>query len=71
MQYEVLKPFNTVTRRLQIGSTIADNEPLEPFLLEERLESGFLREKVEETPMLPPPVVPAGRISDADEDDHQ
>lgn len=67
MQFEVLKPFNTVTRRLQTGSMIADNEPIEPFTFEERRASGFLREKVEE----PPPVAADRVVSDADEDDHK
>lgn len=44
MNYEVMKPFNTVTRRLGVGSEISTEEPIEPFTFEERLKSGFIKE---------------------------
>lgn len=54
MKYDVMKPFNTVNRRLAIGAEISTDDPIEPFTFEEREKSGFIKEK----PALPlaPPV---------------
>lgn len=55
--YDVLKPFNTVNRRLVVGASIRDGEPIEPFTFEERAKSGFLKEHVDEAPKDEPHVM--------------
>jgi hypothetical protein len=51
MDYEVLKPFNTVNRRLAPGAgpggTISDAEDFSPFTIEERVASEFIKPKSE------------------------
>lgn len=57
MQYDVVKPFNTVNRRLASGASIGDDEHIEPFTFEERVASGFLNVHVdgEEFAQVAPP----------------
>lgn len=45
IKYDVLKPFNTVNRRLKVGGDIAENEHIEPWSFDERVRSGFLKEQ--------------------------
>lgn len=65
MQHVILKPFNTVNRRLATGATIGDDEVIEPWTFDERRESGFIKPIVEEKQQAPAPSVatPAGKKS--------
>lgn len=53
-EYTVLKPFNTVNRRLAPAEgpagIVTEVDNLSPFTLDERLSSGFLRVKEEPKP---------------------
>jgi hypothetical protein len=64
MQYDVVKPFNTVNRRLVPGSSISTDEPIEPFTFEERRENGFIKPPEVEQPSIAV-VPPANKLRDA------
>lgn len=53
--YEVLKPFNTVNRRLAVGATMSDTDDISPFSFDERVASEFLKEKSDEQPVATTP----------------
>lgn len=70
MDYEVLKPFTTVNRRLAPGKgpagTFAEGDDPRPFELEERVKSGFIKpvaEPVSEAaPAADEPAKSPGRV---------
>lgn len=65
MQYNVVKPFNTVNRRLALGATIRDDEVIEPWTFDERRDSGFIKSHDDEGQPTAAPIVatPAAKKS--------
>lgn len=58
--YDILKPFNTVNRRLKIGGDISSDDTIDPWpSFDERVNSGFLKPrddlKVEQASITPAP----------------